>query len=64
MENRNGSLNLGVIICIHCSEIIDTVDTNKVVRYYGVCDKESCKTDIVHEQENHEFGSSGGFIHR
>ncbi|WP_036745886.1 GapA-binding peptide SR1P [Paenibacillus sp. UNC451MF] len=38
-----GSLELGVIVCKHCGEIIDTVDTEKVVTYYSQCDHAQCK---------------------
>lgn len=37
-----GSLELGVIICKHCGEIIDTLDTENVVTYYSQCDHEEC----------------------
>lgn len=37
-----GQLELGMIICTHCGEIIDTLDTEKVVTYYGACGKEEC----------------------
>ncbi|MCS7460607.1 GapA-binding peptide SR1P [Paenibacillus doosanensis] len=38
-----GSVNLGVIVCKHCGEMIDTVDTEKVVTFYSQCDHERCK---------------------
>ncbi|WP_282936465.1 GapA-binding peptide SR1P [Paenibacillus sp. RC67] len=38
-----GSLELGVIVCKHCGEIIDTVDTEKVITYYSQCDHTQCK---------------------
>ncbi|MBE1440735.1 GapA-binding peptide SR1P [Paenibacillus sp. OAS669] len=44
MRNIYGrSLELGVIICKHCGEIIDTVDTENVVTYYSQCDHSQCK---------------------
>jgi hypothetical protein len=52
VDNTN-EINLGVIICMHCSEIIDTQATNKVVTYYGVCDNVACKTQLVHAEEPH-----------
>ncbi|WP_164821252.1 GapA-binding peptide SR1P [Paenibacillus koleovorans] len=42
MENTAVKLNLGVILCKHCSAIIDTVDSENVVTYYSVCQDTSC----------------------
>ncbi|MFE0599180.1 GapA-binding peptide SR1P [Paenibacillus lactis] len=36
-------INMGVIICRHCSSLVDTVDTNKIAVFYGVCDKPECR---------------------
>ncbi|MCR8632633.1 GapA-binding peptide SR1P [Paenibacillus radicis (ex Xue et al. 2023)] len=35
-------LELGVIICKHCGEVIATQDTEKVTTYYSVCKRSSC----------------------
>lgn len=52
MRNISGrTLNLGVILCKHCGEIIDTVDTNRVITYYSQCDQEQCKQSISMTQD-------------
>lgn len=40
---------LGVILCKHCKQEIDTVDTNGVRIFYVECEQESC-------QQQREFG--------
>jgi hypothetical protein len=42
MENQTRSINLGTILCKHCNEMIDTLDTDRVIIYYGVCDQKAC----------------------
>jgi hypothetical protein len=37
MANLVGSKNLGSILCRHCGNLIDTVDTEKVIIYYADC---------------------------
>jgi hypothetical protein len=34
---------MGVILCRHCSAQIDTVDTNRIATFYGVCDQPECR---------------------
>lgn len=43
MLRSNVALNMGVIICKHCSTEVATLSTNKVVTYYGVCDRPECR---------------------
>ncbi|NOU96353.1 GapA-binding peptide SR1P [Paenibacillus sp. LMG 31456] len=51
-------LELGVIICKHCGDIIATQDTEKVTTYYSICKKNSCTgantTMDTQEEFNHE----------
>jgi hypothetical protein len=42
MENKTGRLNLGVIVCKHCLNVIDTVDTERVQTYYSDCQEPDC----------------------
>jgi hypothetical protein len=42
MQNAAGSVNLGVILCKHCLEVIDTLDTEGVVTYYSDCQEPHC----------------------
>ncbi|MFK7693757.1 GapA-binding peptide SR1P [Paenibacillus sp. HJGM_3] len=50
MEKTTMKLNLGVILCKHCSAIIDTVDSDNVVTYYSVCQDPSCTEATKKEQ--------------
>lgn len=43
MYHSMKQINMGVIICRHCSSLVDTVDTNKIAVFYGVCDKPECR---------------------
>lgn len=41
---RNWSVSeMGLIVCKYCNEIIDSMDTEKVTIYYGICKKEECR---------------------
>ncbi|NBI29922.1 GapA-binding peptide SR1P [Chengkuizengella marina] len=40
---QNGHMNdLGTILCKHCGEVIDTVDTDNVVTFYSSCKNDHC----------------------
>ncbi|MFE5319503.1 hypothetical protein ACFQ88_12420 [Paenibacillus sp. NPDC056579] len=53
MRSISGShLNLGVILCKHCGEMIDTVDTDRVIVYYSQCEQELCKQSACMKQLN------------
>jgi len=55
MHSKFGrSLNLGVILCKHCGEMIDTLDTDRVITYYGECDHEQCKQSACMKREEAE----------
>lgn len=45
MANFVGSINLGSILCKCCGNLIDTVDTEKVIIYYSDCLQCSNKDD-------------------
>ncbi len=32
----------GTVVCMHCNEIIEWFDSEKVTTYYGVCNSPSC----------------------
>lgn len=36
-------MNMGVIICRHCNAQVDTVDTDRIATFYGVCDQPECR---------------------
>jgi hypothetical protein len=42
METISGALKWGIILCKNCGEVIDTLDTNKVTTFYGICGSNSC----------------------
>jgi hypothetical protein len=42
MESSGGNIELGTIICKHCDSIIDTLDTEKVTVFYGICEDPNC----------------------
>ncbi|WP_269103646.1 GapA-binding peptide SR1P [Paenibacillus sp. EPM92] len=42
MENSSISVDLGVILCKHCAEIIGTFDSEKVTTYYSDCQEPDC----------------------
>lgn len=42
MANFVGSVALGSILCKHCGNLIDTVDTERVIIYYSDCLQEQC----------------------
>jgi hypothetical protein len=42
MESSGGNIELGTIICKHCDSIIDTLDTEKVTIFYGICEDPNC----------------------
>lgn len=42
---------MGVILCSKCDEMIDTVDTEKVTIYYGICDAPSCRQTQKAQEE-------------
>ena len=44
MLRRTDQLNLGVILCKHCNETIDTLDTDNVIIYYSDCNRATCQT--------------------
>ncbi|MGG3307035.1 GapA-binding peptide SR1P [Paenibacillus lautus] len=43
MNNSIKKVNMGVILCRHCNSQIDTVDTNRIVTFYSVCDQPECQ---------------------
>jgi hypothetical protein len=43
-------LELGTIICRQCGEIIDTLDTEKVVTYYGECGQDTCNNRTADDE--------------
>jgi hypothetical protein len=42
MSDFFGSVALGSIVCKRCGNLIDTVDTEKVIIYYSDCLQEEC----------------------
>lgn len=40
------SVELGVIVCTFCGELIDTLDAEKVMIYYSNCKKEQCNNQV------------------
>ena len=42
MNTSVKKLEMGVILCRHCAEV-DTVDTNRIATFYGVCDQPECR---------------------
>lgn len=55
MLQSNAPLHLGVIICKHCNAMVDTLSTNKVRTYHGVCDE--CREQ--HRGTDSMFAGSG-----
>ena len=43
--SANNGLLLGTIICRHCKNIIDTLDTNRVAFFYSECKDPNCNAD-------------------
>lgn len=43
MKTSVKKLNMGVILCRYCSAEVDTVDTNRIATFYGVCDQPECR---------------------
>ncbi|MEB3102287.1 GapA-binding peptide SR1P [Ferviditalea candida] len=43
MVRSRSVTEMGLIVCKTCNEIIDSVDTEKVTVYYGICKKEECR---------------------
>lgn len=39
---KESNLELGVVICKRCQEVIATLPTSGVKKIYGVCGKKSC----------------------
>jgi hypothetical protein len=37
---------MGVILCSKCDCVVDTVDTEKVTVFYGICDSPSCRQSL------------------
>ncbi|MCU6707387.1 GapA-binding peptide SR1P [Paenibacillus sp. J5C_2022] len=44
-------LDLGVIICKHCMTVIDTLPTERVMRYYSDCQELDCLMARVKEEQ-------------
>ena len=42
MGIKGGKLELGVIVCKHCGNMIDTLDTSRVITYYAICEQPHC----------------------
>ncbi|MFJ7931657.1 GapA-binding peptide SR1P [Peribacillus sp. NPDC096448] len=42
MEIPSRPQALGTVICKYCGELIDSVDTEKVMTYYSNCKQEQC----------------------
>lgn len=42
MKVQSGRLDLGAIICKHCGELIDTLDTKRVITYFANCNQPHC----------------------
>ncbi|MBB3109697.1 hypothetical protein FHS18_001760 [Paenibacillus phyllosphaerae] len=51
MPNTTGDLNLGTVICKHCNEIMDTVDTERVTFFYIVCARPECSGEAERQME-------------
>ncbi|MFD0588194.1 GapA-binding peptide SR1P [Paenibacillus sp. GCM10027627] len=43
MKPESGKGKLGIIICKHCNVQVETVDTNRISTFYGVCDHPECR---------------------
>ncbi|ACX66988.1 GapA-binding peptide SR1P [Paenibacillus sp. Y412MC10] len=43
MKHSVKKVNMGVILCRHCNALIDTVDTNRIATFYGVCNQPECR---------------------
>ncbi|WP_082882312.1 GapA-binding peptide SR1P [Paenibacillus swuensis] len=44
MRETAKSLHLGVIVCRSCGTMVDTLDTDRVIVYSGVCDHSECRS--------------------
>ncbi|MCA0753579.1 GapA-binding peptide SR1P [Paenibacillus sp. N4] len=42
IDDKQERLELGYVICRHCSKLIATLPTNRVKRFYGQC-SEGCE---------------------
>lgn len=42
MVRDRSVIEMGLIVCKYCNDIIDSMDTEKVTIYYGICKKEEC----------------------
>lgn len=52
MEESVSVTPMGLILCKHCHEIIDTLDTEKVTIYYSECLQEHCNDRDVSASES------------
>ncbi|AWP26405.1 hypothetical protein PVOR_26098 [Paenibacillus vortex V453] len=43
MNDSVKQMNMGVILCRHCNAQVDTVDTDRIATFYGVCDQPECR---------------------
>jgi hypothetical protein len=43
MNSNESALEMGMLICKHCGEIVGTLDTEKVSTLHVDCKKEACK---------------------
>ncbi|WP_217597769.1 GapA-binding peptide SR1P [Cohnella sp. GbtcB17] len=42
LQGTAPSLELGMVICKHCQQLMYTIPTNGVKKIYGVCGQEGC----------------------
>ncbi|WP_106769277.1 GapA-binding peptide SR1P [Paenibacillus faecalis] len=53
MYDSAQQVKMGVIICTHCNSQVDTLDTDRIAVFYGVCDKTECRQmhSSIHEPQ-------------
>jgi hypothetical protein len=57
VNNQKQGVDLGSILCKTCGDLIDTFDTEKVIIYYSLCDKNVCRK---HENVKDDIQKNGG----
>lgn len=55
MANFVSSIDLGSILCKHCGNLIDTVDTEKVIVYYSDCLQCNMEGSDKVEEKQYEY---------
>lgn len=43
MQEQSSKLELGVLICKVCNDVVATLSTNGVKKIYGICDEKTCR---------------------